>query len=687
MKSVFLIILLLAYFGFSAQFQSDTIFVVANSDTIVQNQNIVSEISAENVRTRGVLNTIAFESGVQKDRSGAVGNFENFSIRGVSSSRLGIFVDGISVANAGGGAVDLSRFDGLNISKINIYKGFVPAELGGNVLGGAVNIITENPQNAEFSPSVFLLAGSCGRSAPSPFGFGEFRANTNLNHIPLGNRTRLSLSGDWHSAKNDFEYMDYNGTFYGANHRDDDTIRRMGNNEYRSFSATADVRTFQKNFDLDGNFAFLWSRYEIPSPAGVLYKFRNQSAFDENSDYILTLNQRFHNRFESRINLSAMFSQDAFHWTYRDNIAFPYSLLPRGGTGEITSRNTAFDGGYFQKIEMGEYFALSLYNSTRFEKINYQNDITGFDLSEREVQRLNGALSVDFAIQTAFPEIILGGTIRGYADRINDWNAGFVYREIPDDTIFDVDKSVRLSINNHFSGTPPLQVFADAVFAEKIPNLRQRYGYYGVIPNTNLLPEKVFSAQTGFITDLGKLKTSAAVFYNHSRDLIRVLYFGNVGQARNIAEAQNFGFENNIFLRIFEKIELRNNFTLQEPRNLSDKSNKNLLLPSESRLKINTEAKVGGFAGVSFLPSMTYKSAYFHDLFNIHRVPFNESKNGLAFFNFVLQYEIPNWRFQAGIYDISPSGNSPERRTALENPYFVLRYPGMSFKGSIKWEL
>ena len=674
MKSVFLTILLFAFSCFSAQFQSDTMFVVGTADTLLQNENIVREISGERAQTRGILNALAFESGIQKDRSGAVGNFENFSIRGISSSRLGVFVDGISVANAGGGAVNLSRFDGLNISKINVYKGFVPAELGGNVLGGAVNIITENPQNAEFSPSVFLLAGSC----------GEFRANTNLNHIPLGNRTFLSLSGDWHSAKNNFRYMDYNGTFFGENHRDDDTIRRMDNNEYRSFSTTAGLRTFQRNFDLDGNFAFLWSRYEIPSPAGVLHRFRNQTAFNENSDLIFSLNQRFHNRFESRINLSALLSQDAFHWTYRDNIAFPYSLLRRGGTGEITAVNTAFDGGYFHKFRMGEYFALSLYNSARFEKINYQNDITGFDLSDREVQRLNGALSADFAIQTAFPEIILGGTIRGYADRINDWNAGFVYREIPDDTIFDVDKSVRLSINNYFL-RQPLQVFADAVFAERIPNLRQRYGYYGVIPNTNLQSEKVFSTQLGIIADFDKFKTSAAVFYNYSRDLIRILYFGNVGQARNIAESQNLGFESDLFWRVFEKMELRNNFTFQEPRNLSEKSNRKLYLPGESRFTNNSEIKIGDFAGISFLPSFSFRSAYYHDLFNVHRVPFDENKNGLSFFNFILQYEIPNWRFQAGIYDISPSGNSPEKRTALENPYFVLRYPGMSFKGSIKW--
>lgn len=674
MKPVFLIILFLVFAIFAQEF-SDTMFVVDSFDTVFQNENIVKEVSGEKANSQGILKAIAFESGIQKDRNGAVGNFENFSIRGITSSRLGVFVDGNSIANAGGGAVDLSRFDGLNISKIKIYKGFVPAELGGNVLGGAVNIITENPENEKFNPSVFLLAGS----------FGEFQANANLNNIPLGNKTKLSLSGNWHSAKNNYKYMDYNGTTLAPNSATDDTIRRMDNNKFRSAAATASVKTFQKNFDLDGNFSFLYSKYEIPSPAGVRYEFRNQTTFDESKDYVFTLNQKFHNRFESKINLSAIFSEDAFNWTHKDNFRFPYSLL-KNGTGEILSKNAAFDGGYFHKFEIGNYFNLSIYNLARFEKINYVNDVTGYDLSDREVQRLNGSLSADFAYLSDFTEIVFGGTIRAYADRINDWKDGFVYKSVPDDTIFDIDKSVRLSVNNYFL-QKPLQVFADAVFAEKIPDLRQRYGYYGIIPNTNLLPEKVFSAQTGIVADFDKFKTSAAIFYNYSQDLIRVIYRNNVGQAVNVAKSVNFGFENDIFWRIFEKVELRNNFTFQEPRNLSEKSNKKLILPNESRLKNNTEIKIGDFAGVSFLPSLSFKSEYFHDLYNRFRVPFDENKNGLIFFNFVLQYEIKMLLFQAGVYDICSTGNSPKKLTAIEDPYFVLRYPGMSFKGSVKWKL
>jgi hypothetical protein len=663
-----------------AQFFADTMLIVEEIDSAVQNESIVKRVSGEKAKSQGVLKTIAFESGVQKDRGGAVGNFENFSIRGISGGRLGVFLNGNSVASAAGATVDMSRFNGLNISNIKIYKGFVPAQLGGNTLGGAVDIITENYNDEnifDFNSQFFLLLGS----------FGETHSFVNINFIPVSPKTKLSLSGNWHSAENNYKYMDYNGTFYGKGHEKDDTIRTMDNNKYRSFSLSGNIKNSQKNFDINGDFSVFRSIYEIPSPAGVLYKFRNQSAYDENGDYAFSLTQKFHGGFENKINIFAIFSNDKFCWTSKDNIAFPYSLLPKNGKGEIATKNSVFDFGYFHKFEAGRNFAVSLYASTRFEKINYQNEITGFDISDREVNRLNGAVSADLSFFTPYPEIILGGTIRGYADKTNNWKEGFVYKNIPDATNCDSDKSLRFNINNYFL-IKPIQIFADAVFAERIPNLRQRYGYYGIIPSTNLLPEKIFSSQVGINSgSYDKIKVSTASFVNYSHDLIRIVYFGNVGKAQNIAKSITYGIENDIFYKISPKVELKNNLTYQEPRNLSEKSNKKLYLPNESRLKINTEIKIGDFAGFCFIPSFSYKSAYYHDLYNIHRVPFDEKRKGLSFFHFVLEQKIDKIMLQIGVYDICTAGNSPEKITALENQYFVLRYPGISMKSSVLWEI
>jgi len=479
--------------------------------------------------------------------------------------------------------------------------------------------------------------------------------------------------------------MDYNGTFFGENHRDDDTIRRIDNNEFRRFLLSGNLKSAQRAFDFNANFSLLNAKNEIPSPAGVRYRFRNRTAYNTNTDFFLSANLGFRNSAQSEIFAAYFFSHDEFNWTHRDNIAFPYSLLRQGGTGQVLAKNNAFDGGHLHRFALGNNVEFLLNNSARFEKINYSNDITGFSLSDRDVSRATGALSGDFTFFTPAPKILLGGTIRGYLDRINGWGGGFVYREISDTTTIDHDKTLRLSINHNFNPLP-LSVFADAVFAEKAPNLRQKYGFHGVIPNTNLLPERIYSAQIGVIADL-PIRITTAGFLNYCENLIRTVYFRGVGQARNISKTLNYGVENNIFWRVSPKLDISNNITFQNPLNLSEQSTRRLYIPGESKLRINSQAEIGDFAGWSLISRYAYKSAYFHDLFNVHRVPFDDNMRGLSFFSFILQHQRRRITAQVGVYDILASGNSPERLTALESGYFPIRYPGMSIKGSILWTL
>ena len=660
-----------------AQVSMDTMLVVEKKDKLTQDEQIRQTIENRDFKTRGIASVLSFESGIQRDRQRAIGSFERFSVRGISGERISVFVNGVSLANAGGRAVDLSRLDGLNIAQIDIYRNFVPAYLGGNTFGAAINVITAESENAEFYPELFLLGGS----------FGELRAFAGFNNISLTPRTNLSLSADFHRAENNFRYMDYNGTFFGIGHRDDDTVRRTDNNEYRRILLSGNIKSEQKTFDINANFSFLSSKDEIPSPAGVRHRFRNRTAYNANNEFFLSARQSFKNRAQSAVSLAYLLSLDEFNWTYRDNIAFPYSLLRDGGIGRVSAQNSAFDGGHSHRFTLGNNLEFLLNNTGRFERINYLNEITGFSLNDREVGRINTALSGDLTVFTPAPKIIFGGTIRGYADRISGWNSGFIYQNIRDTVIFEHDKSLRLSLSYRFLQSP-LLIFADAVFAEKLPTLRQRYGFHGLIPNTDLRPEKIYSAQVGIIANVSEsLRITNAFFANYCEDLIRTVYFRGVGQARNISKTLNYGVENNVFWQISPKLEFSNNITVQKPLNLSERSIRQLYIPGESGLRINSQAQLGDFAGWSLISRYSYMSEYFHDLFNVHRVPFNENLRGLSFFSFILQHQRRNITAQIGVYDILASGNSPAALTALESGYFPIRYPGMNIKGSILWTL
>ncbi|WP_108822182.1 TonB-dependent receptor domain-containing protein [Dysgonomonas sp. Marseille-P4361] len=88
------------------------------------------------------LNTmVGRSSGIRVREKGGVGSDFELSINGLSGNAIRYFVNGIPLAYLGS-EVNLSNLPINLVDRIEIYKGFVPSELGADALGGAINIIT-----------------------------------------------------------------------------------------------------------------------------------------------------------------------------------------------------------------------------------------------------------------------------------------------------------------------------------------------------------------------------------------------------------------------------------------------------------------------------------------------------------------------------------------------------------------
>lgn len=81
-------------------------------------------------------------SGVKVRQEGGVGSDFDLSINGMSGNSVRYFLDGVPLDTKGSG-VTLANLPVNMIDRIEIYKGIVPASLGTDALGGAVNIITK----------------------------------------------------------------------------------------------------------------------------------------------------------------------------------------------------------------------------------------------------------------------------------------------------------------------------------------------------------------------------------------------------------------------------------------------------------------------------------------------------------------------------------------------------------------
>ena len=108
-------------------------------------------VSAIEIRSRASsLNSINAlvnrASGIKIRQDGGLGSDFDFSINGMSGNSVRYFVDGVPL-DAKGSTVTLANLPVNLIDRIEIYKGVVPASLGADALGGAVNLVTSQKQS------------------------------------------------------------------------------------------------------------------------------------------------------------------------------------------------------------------------------------------------------------------------------------------------------------------------------------------------------------------------------------------------------------------------------------------------------------------------------------------------------------------------------------------------------------
>lgn len=89
------------------------------------------------------LNAIVGRStGVRIREKGGLGSEFDISLNGLSGNSIRYFIDGVPLSARGNG-ITLANLPINIVDRIEIYKGVVPASLGADALGGAINIITK----------------------------------------------------------------------------------------------------------------------------------------------------------------------------------------------------------------------------------------------------------------------------------------------------------------------------------------------------------------------------------------------------------------------------------------------------------------------------------------------------------------------------------------------------------------
>lgn len=163
-----IVVSLLCFVGFCAGLpaQDTLLFKGALSDTLtLQNATVTAKSRTQQVKEEAysvnalnineissTLNSIATavdrSSGIRIREEGGVGSDFELSINGLSGNSIRYFLDGLPL-DAKGSGVTLANLPVNMIERVEIYKGVIPASLGSDALGGAINIIT-NRRNRNY---------------------------------------------------------------------------------------------------------------------------------------------------------------------------------------------------------------------------------------------------------------------------------------------------------------------------------------------------------------------------------------------------------------------------------------------------------------------------------------------------------------------------------------------------------
>ncbi|MNK00268.1 Vitamin B12 transporter BtuB precursor [compost metagenome] len=154
------------------------------------NVNVIE--TKQYANTNSDINQILNRStGVKIREQGGLGSRYSFSLNGLSGNNIKFFIDGIPIESFGSG-MSLNNMPVNIAERIEVYKGVVPAQLGSDALGGAINIVT----NRDYKKSLDL--------SYSIGSFNTHRAAVSAGYKHPKNGVMINLNSYYNFSNNDY---------------------------------------------------------------------------------------------------------------------------------------------------------------------------------------------------------------------------------------------------------------------------------------------------------------------------------------------------------------------------------------------------------------------------------------------------------------------------------------------------
>ena len=541
-------------------------------------------------------------AGVQIKSSGGLGSYSTVSIRGSSSEQVNVYLDGVLLNSALGGGVNVGNIPLSHVERVEVYKGATPVGLGGDAIGGAINIVTRSPERLHFG-----VGASCGT-------FGTAKANWMLSEQK--GKLGVLLAMDYVRSDNNFRFLDDNGTRYN---QDDDTWTYRRNNDFQGFNALGKIEyALRPHATLILNNNFYRSDKGIPGIGSFQSKSARLRTLRNLTEGSFILEQVF-GRMTCRLKgLSTYYASD-----YRD-------LEAEVGLGRQDNHNVTktFGGELHVQTLLWNHQILSgvfragaerFKPSDRFHNTPLlDNKRASYSAAlEDEILLLGDRLSIVPSVQwdVLFSEF-LGDYTHGH------WIEGPARKQRH--AMFSRRVGVRLQAASW------LIFKANAAKSYRAPSFYELFGDKGsVIGNTKLKPEEGFNRDVGCRVSGKRGYTEAFVevsyYDNRLKDAIQFIQHSQkVSKPENIGRARIRGVECAAGVNLLRHLKIEGNVTRQDARNKTELYGGIYLdkwFPNKPRYESSGRIEVfdEGWGKLFYEISATGKN--YHDLYNKFPVP------------------------------------------------------------------
>lgn len=154
--------------------------------------------------------------GIRVNSFGGLGQLSTVSIRGSTAEQVSVYVDGIKINTAQGGAVDFSTLPLGGIERIEVLRGGASSQFGSDAIGGVINIVTKRAQK---KPSLELK-----------FSEGSFfTLQTHEGYSRKFGKVGLTLDHTHFSSDGDFSFLSTGIQFPGETIGGGKTYTRLHN--------------------------------------------------------------------------------------------------------------------------------------------------------------------------------------------------------------------------------------------------------------------------------------------------------------------------------------------------------------------------------------------------------------------------------------------------------------------------